>query len=99
MKKFYLPKPARLCRVFLGTLELCIAVQFNATYRERVANLPTLVDQHGYVASADVAISGLDSYADAKKFRTFSIVSLGLGVLFWGVYVLSKSQKAKPELN
>jgi hypothetical protein len=95
MKRFYLPKSARLWCVFIGILALCAAGWLDAGYRERMARQTPLVDQPGYIATVETAGYGVELYAEAKQYRAFSIASLAIGILLFGSSVVSTSQKAK----
>jgi hypothetical protein len=50
--------------------------------RDRLANLPSLVDEHGNTASLETAMAGMDSYEEAKRLRKFGFVSFGVGAVF-----------------
>jgi hypothetical protein len=62
-------------------------------YRDRVSNLPALMDAHGHTASLDVAIVGMDSYERAKQIRRYGFVSLGLGTLLCLCVAITKNQR------
>ena len=58
-----------------------LGVHFELDYRDRVARLPSPVDEHGNTASIETAISGLNSYKRAKRVRKFGFVSFGIGAV------------------
>ena len=93
-----MPKAARLLCVFLGTLALLSAWQLDSAYWDGVDKLPTLVDAQGHTASVEVAMQSLDSYQHLQRYHTFSIASVVVGVLLFGCYGVSTSQRARSDV-
>ena len=62
---------------------MAIGYHSEMDYRDRLAGLPTIVDEHGKTASVETAMAGLESYDRARRVRKFGFVSLGLGVVLF----------------
>ena len=92
MKRFFLPKPARLACIIVGAISLFSAWQLDRAYHDGVDKLPSLMDAQGHTASVEVAAQGLDSYQHLKKVRRLGIVNLTVGILLFGCYGISTSQ-------
>ena len=63
-------------------------------YRDRVAGLPQLVDEHGNTASLETAMAGMDSNARARRVRKFGFVSLGVGAVLFICAATTKREEA-----
>lgn len=83
----------RLSFIFGAAITLLLGFHYEMDYRDSVSNLPSLVDEHGRVASLDVAIAGMDSYKRAKRIRRLGFVSLGLGTIFCLCVAITKNQR------
>ena len=98
MTKFSIPRRVRLLLLWGAALTLVLALRLETDYRDRVGHLPSLVDAHGNTASVQVAMSGLDSYEEAKEIRRFGFASLGAGILFSIGWVTTKSRTKEPHV-
>lgn len=66
-----------------AAVALGLGIHFEVDYRDRVAGLPSLVDERGNIASLETAMAGIESYKKAKQVRTFGFVCLGVGVVLF----------------
>ena len=81
MKLLTIPRKLRLAFMWGAAFALLLGFRYEMDYRHRVTNLPSLVDAQGNTASLDVAMTGIESYVQAKQIRRYGFVSLGLGAL------------------
>lgn len=96
MRRLSVPPRLRLMFIWGAAFFLLLALRFEIDYRDSLAHLPALVDEHGIVASLQTAMSGLDSYEQAKEVRRSGFVSLGLGVLCCTCGVVTGSRRKEP---
>jgi hypothetical protein len=94
MKRFYLPKSARLACIIAGSISLFSAWQLDRAYQDGMGRIPPLVDARGHTASAEIAARVSDSYQHLQKIRRLGIVNLAVGILLFGCYGISTPQKA-----
>lgn len=93
MTRLSIPRKLRLALVWGAAFALVLGWRFEMDYRDRLNHLPSLVDLLGNTASLETAISGLDSYAEAKQIRRYSFASLGVGVLLCAGAAVTKAQR------
>ena len=75
-----------------AAIALGLGYHFEIDYRDRVASLPQLVDEHGNTASLETAMAGMDSYERAMQVRKFGFISLGVGVALFICAVTMKRE-------
>jgi hypothetical protein len=83
--------------IWIGVFGICVGTHLEYDYRDRVAQLPALVDEHGNTASLEIAMAGLDSYEHAKTLRQIGFGSFGLGALLCMAGIFTTSQRVRHE--
>jgi len=81
MTKFIVPRKLWLAFVWGAAFARLLAFRYERDYRDRLNQLPALVDVHGHTASLETAMSGLESYEQAKQIRKYGFVSLGVALI------------------
>ena len=66
-----------------ASIALAIGYHYEMDYRDRLAALPSIVDERGRTASVETAMAGIESYARARRVRKFGFVSLGVGLVLF----------------
>jgi hypothetical protein len=98
MTRLSIPRRLRLAFMWGAALALLLTFRFESDYRYRLSHLPSLADEHGNTASLQDAMSGLDSYEQAKRMHRSGLVSLGAGVLLCACAAITKSRRDEPQV-
>jgi hypothetical protein len=92
MRRFIISRRLWWTFAWSAAIALGLGFHFEMDYRDRVASLPQLVDEHGNTASLETAMAGMDSYERARQVRKFGFVSLGVGAVLFICAVTTKRE-------
>lgn len=98
MRKPNLSAGARRWLIWIGVFGICAGIQLEYVYRDRVAQLPQLVDQNGQqTASLEAAMAGLDAYQHAKNLRLIGHLAIAIGAVLsaLGIFATVQSYRQK----
>jgi hypothetical protein len=75
----------RLWWMFAWGAAIAVGLGFRCelNYRDRLASLPSLVDERGNSASLEAAVAGLEAYERAGQVRKCGFVSLGAAAVLF----------------
>ena|SRR5215471_12247886 len=95
MSRFTIPRRLWLALFWGAAFTLVLAVRYEMEYRDRMRNLPQLLDAQGRTASPEVAMTGLDSYMRAKQLRKYGFYSLCVAVVLCAGTTVTKQRDAR----